>query len=126
MRPLSIIHYPVFGGPHNQALRLAGPLRRLGVKTTVLLPDEPGNAASRLQAAGVDVITVPLHRVRATANPAAHLRFAVRFWPEIDAVRRVIRERRIDLVQIGGLINPHGAIAVHSTVGGHRRKRTSE
>jgi glycosyltransferase involved in cell wall biosynthesis len=111
MNVLFLIHYPVFGGPHNQALRLAGPLLRLGVKTTVLLPDEPGNAASRLQAAGVDVITMPLHRMRATANPAAHLRFAVRFWPEIDAVRRVIRERRIDLVQSGGMINPHGAIA---------------
>jgi len=111
MNVLFLVHYPVFGGPHNQALRLAGPLRRLGVKTTVLLPDEPGNAASRLQAAGVDVITMPLHRMRATANPAAHLRFAARFWPEIHAVRRVIREHRIDLVQIGGLINPHGAIA---------------
>jgi glycosyltransferase involved in cell wall biosynthesis len=111
MNVLFLVHYPVFGGPHNQALRLAGPLRRLGVKTTVLLPDEPGNAALRLQTAGVDVITMPLHRMRATANPAAHLRFAARFWPEIDAVRRVIREHRIDLVQIGGLINPHGAIA---------------
>jgi glycosyltransferase involved in cell wall biosynthesis len=111
MNLLSVIHYPVFGGPHNQALRLAGPLRRLGVKTTVLLPDEPGNAALRLRAAGFDVITMPLHRLRATANPAAHLRFAARFCPEIAAVRRVIRERRIDLVQIGGLINPHGAVA---------------
>ena len=111
MNLLSVIHYPVFGGPHNQALRLAAPLRRLGVKTVVLLPDEPGNAALRLRTAGVDVMTMPLHRMRATANPAAHLRFAARFWPEIDAVRRVIREHRIDLVQIGGLINPHGAIA---------------
>jgi hypothetical protein len=64
MNILFLVHYPVFGGPHNKALRLAGPLRRLGVKTTVLLPDEPGNAAPRLQTASVDVITMPLHRLR--------------------------------------------------------------
>ena len=111
MNLLSIIHYPVFGGPHNQALRLAPALMEHGVHTTVLLPDEPGNAGERLQAAGIDVITMPLHRLRATPDPLTQLRFAVRFWPEVRSIRRLIRERDIDLVQINGLVNPHGAIA---------------
>ncbi|HRC62745.1 MAG TPA: hypothetical protein PLX85_05920, partial [Dehalococcoidia bacterium] len=51
MNLLHVVHYPVFGGPHNQALRLAEPLRRRGWETTVLLPDEPGNAAERLREA---------------------------------------------------------------------------
>lgn len=50
MNLFSALHYPVFGGPHSQALRLAAPLGRLGVRTVVLLPDEPGNAAGRLRA----------------------------------------------------------------------------
>lgn len=111
MRLLYVIHFPIFGGPHNLAHRLAAPLRAEGWDTTVLMPDEPGNAAERLRAGGVDVVTLPLHRVRATANPRVLLRFAASLVPEIQAVRRLIRERGIDLVQIGGLVNPHAAIA---------------
>lgn len=111
MNLLSIIHYPVFGGPHNQALRLAPALMEHGVHTTVLLPDEPGNAGERLRAAGIDVITMPLHRLRATPDPLTQLRFAARFWPEVRAIRQVIRRRPIEIVQINGLVNPHGAIA---------------
>jgi glycosyltransferase involved in cell wall biosynthesis len=111
MNLLSVIHYPVFGGPHNQVLRLAAPLRQAGVEMTVLLPDEPGNAAERLRSAGIDVITMPLHRLRATPHPLAHLRLAASFWPEVQAIRTVVRERDIDIVKINGLVNPHGAIA---------------
>jgi glycosyltransferase involved in cell wall biosynthesis len=111
IKVLSIIHYPVFGGPHNQVLRLAEPLRRAGVEMTVLLPDEPGNAAERLRSAGIDVLTMPLHRLRATAQPLTHLRLAAGFWPEVRAIRTVVRERNIDIVKMNGLVNPHGAIA---------------
>jgi glycosyltransferase involved in cell wall biosynthesis len=108
---LTVIHYPFFGGPHNRALRLAEPLGRAGAETTVLLPDDPGNAAQRLRSAGIDVVTMPLHRLRATLHPFTHLRLAARFWPEVRAIRNLIRERNIDLVQVDGLVNPHGAIA---------------
>ncbi len=111
MHLLSVIHYPIFGGPHNQALRLAPLLERRGVETTVLLPDEPGNALARLREAGVDTVALPLHRLRATSNPATHLSFAAGLWPEVRAIRRLIRERGIDVVQVNGLINPQGAIA---------------
>jgi glycosyltransferase involved in cell wall biosynthesis len=107
---LFVIHYPVFGGPHNQALRLARALARTGVSVTVLVPDG-GNAARRLYAGGVDVVTIPLHRVRATLRPRP-LFDLVRYLPaEIAAIRDVIRERAIDVVQVGGLVNPHAAIA---------------
>jgi glycosyltransferase involved in cell wall biosynthesis len=108
---LFVIHYPVFGGPHNQALLLARSLRRRGVEMTVLLPDEPGNAADRIRAAGVDVVTMPLHRARATLHPAHQLRFVVGMRSEVGAIRRLIRDRAVDVVQIGGLLNPHAAIA---------------
>jgi glycosyltransferase involved in cell wall biosynthesis/ubiquinone/menaquinone biosynthesis C-methylase UbiE/uncharacterized protein YbaR (Trm112 family) len=111
MRALCVIHFPIFGGPHNLVHRLSAPLRAHGWETTVLLPDEPGNAAERLRADGVDVVTMPLHRLRATVNPLVHVRFVAGFVPEVRAIRRLIRERKIDLVQIGGLVNPHAAIA---------------
>jgi len=63
------IHYPFFGGPQDQALRLAGPLAARGVATSVVPPDEPGNAAEHLCAAGLEVVPLPLHRLRAIPDP---------------------------------------------------------
>jgi glycosyltransferase involved in cell wall biosynthesis len=111
MRVLVVIHYPVFGGPHNQALVLARALRGRGVETTVLLPQDSLEAVERFRAANVDVVTIPLHRLRATVNPLRHVPLLAFFWREISTIRRVIREREIDLVQVAGLVNPHSALA---------------
>lgn len=108
---LYVIHYPFFGGPQNQALRTVGPLTGRGVSTVVVLPDESGSAAARLRAAGIDVIEIPLHRLRAIANPVAQGEFLTSMLGEVQALRRLIRERDIDVVQVGGLVNPHAAIA---------------
>jgi glycosyltransferase involved in cell wall biosynthesis len=108
---LHVVHYPVFGGPHNQALRLAAPLRERGWETLVLLPDERGNAATRLREGGVEVVTLPLHRLRATSNLSTQLRFASGFRAEVSSIRELIRTRRIELVVVTGLTNPHAAIA---------------
>jgi glycosyltransferase involved in cell wall biosynthesis len=111
MNVLVVIHYPVFGGPHNQALLLARLLTRKGVSMTVVLPSAPGNAVERLQEAGIDVVTVRLNRLRASFNPGLQLRFFGSFPRDVLALRNVIRARNIDLVQVGGLVNPHAAIA---------------
>jgi glycosyltransferase involved in cell wall biosynthesis len=111
MRVLVVIHYPVFGGPHNQAVVLARPLDVRGVETTVLLPRDSADAVERFRAASVDVLTIPLHRLRATFNPVRHLPLFAFFRREIKTIRHVIRDRGIDLVQIAGLVNPHAAFA---------------
>lgn len=111
MNVLVVIHYPVFGGPHNQALLLSRSLARHGVEMSVLLPDEPGNAVDRLRAAGVEVMVMPLHRLRATADPAHQLRFLAGMRREVGAIRELIGDKAIDVVQLGGLVNPHAAIA---------------
>jgi len=108
---LAIIHYPVFGGPHNRLLSLAPVLAKRGVSTTVVLPDEPGNAPERMRAAGLEVIEMPLRRVRARLDPRFHLAFARDLHTDVRALRTLIRERDIDLVLVGGLVNPHGALA---------------
>ena len=110
-RCLFVIHYPVFGGPHNQALRLAPTLRSLGWETIVLIPDQPGNAAERLRAADIPTLEASLGRLRASADPRHHLRFVSGFPHEVRLIRSLIRELQIDLVLLGGLVNPHGAIA---------------
>lgn len=110
-RLLVVVHYPTFGGPHNRALQLAPYLRECGWHTTVLLPNERGNAVDRLRENGVDVVLLSLGRARATKNALAHARYFLGFWPQVESIRRLIRERRIDVVLVGGLINPHGAVA---------------
>ncbi len=108
---LMVIHYPFFGGPHNQALRLSGPLHDMGIDTTVVMPTGPGNAAERLGAAGIAVEQVNLHRLRARFDPRVHLAFLLGFLQDVRVLRRVIRERSIDVVEVNGLVNPQAAIA---------------
>jgi glycosyltransferase involved in cell wall biosynthesis len=108
---LYVIHYPFFGGPHNIALRLAAPLAEQGWNLSVLLPEEPGNAAQRLRDANVDVIQMPLHRVRAKINPMFAIRTLGGGAGDISRIRQVIRDRGIDLVALTGLVNPQAAIA---------------
>ncbi len=111
---LFVIHHAVFGGPHNQALRLAGPLRERGYETIVLLPDMPGDAPERLRSAGIAVEQMPLHTLRARPDPILQARFALGFLPEMLAIRDRIRKLGIDIVQVGGLVNPHAALAARA------------
>jgi glycosyltransferase involved in cell wall biosynthesis len=111
MNVLSVIHYPVFGGPHSEARVLAPILERRGWDMLVLLPDERGNAVEMLRSAGLEVITMPLRRLRRTLNPAEHLRSGFAFRREVQAIQSLIRDRGIDLVQASGLVNIHAAVA---------------
>jgi glycosyltransferase involved in cell wall biosynthesis/SAM-dependent methyltransferase len=77
----------------------------------VLLPEERGNAAERLKAAGVAVVQMPLQRLRARPNPWLQLRFGLGLLREVAQIRQLIRQSGIDLVLVGGLVNPHAAIA---------------
>ena len=110
-RILFVSHHPVFGGPHNQALRLSAPLERLGWRTTVALTDEPGNSRERLEAGGVEVITLRLHRIRDPRDARAMITTAGLLGPETWALRRLIHSEDIDLVIVPGLENLHGALA---------------
>jgi len=111
MRILSVIHYPIFGGPHNRNLRLAPVLARRGFNIKVLLPDDPGNAIERLEKEGATVLVRPLHRLRATVNPIPWTLFIAGFFPEVWMIRKLIRQKEIDVVLINGLVNPHAAMA---------------
>jgi hypothetical protein len=112
MRLLFLIHQPYFAGPHNHALRLAKILAANGVETTVLLPDEPGDAAGRLRSADIRVITYPSSRPRCTGSrTVAHLSYLLALPRNIQFVRKVIREYEIDLVQVEDVFHPHGLIA---------------
>lgn len=108
---LAILHHSVFGGPHNQLLRLAAPLASRGWETVVILPKDEGNAADRLRGAGIRVIQAPLHRPRKTIHLKPNTDWVLGFLPEIQSLRRIIREERADVVQVAGPMYLQGAIA---------------
>lgn len=110
-RALYVIHYPVFGGPHNQALVLDAPMRDRGWETSVVVPDEEGNAFRRLAEGGVDVATMPLHRVRARLDPRLHAKYLTGMRSDVRRLRKVIRDTGADVVVVGGLVNPQAPIA---------------
>src|SRR5262249_15027630 len=85
-----------------------------GWDTTVLVPDEPGTAADRLRRGGVDVVQLPLHRVRARPDPRLQARFLLRLGHEVRAIAALRAARRIELVRVRGLLNPPGARAARA------------
>jgi glycosyltransferase involved in cell wall biosynthesis len=111
MKVLSVVHSPFFGGPHNEVLRLKDPLARRGWEIEIAIPDEPGSAAARLEEAGLTVHSLPLSRLRASLDPRLLLRFGRDFRPTVRGLEEVIGRTGADVVQIGGLVNPHAALA---------------
>jgi glycosyltransferase involved in cell wall biosynthesis len=108
---LCVAHSPLFGGPHNKTINLAEPLRRRGWETVIAIPDEPGTAAQRLRAAQIELEELPLTRVRASVDPRLQLRFLRSFPRGVRALEQAIERHGADVVQIGGLVNPHAAFA---------------
>jgi glycosyltransferase involved in cell wall biosynthesis len=104
-----IEHHPVFGGPHNRAVRLAAPLAALGWRTVAIVPAEPGSAQDRLRAAGVTTEALALHRLRRA--PSSMLPLLASFPFDVARIRAVLRSANVDVVVVVGLENPHGAVA---------------
>lgn len=106
---LCVVHSPLYGGPHNEALRLDEAMRHRGWETVIAIPDEPGTAAQRLRASGIALEELPLGRLR--ADPRLLPRFVSSFRPTVRAIEQAIERAGASLVQIGGLVNPHAALA---------------
>lgn len=110
-RVLHVFHYPLFGGPHNEVLRIVHPLAERGYESAVLLPSEPGSAADRLRAGGIEVVQAPYYRMRTSRNLGLQARFAAGFAGDVGRIADVVRKQGADIVVGAGLINPQAALA---------------
>jgi glycosyltransferase involved in cell wall biosynthesis len=106
-----VIPGPVFGGAHNQLIRLAPGLESDGIETVALIPPEADDAARRIEAAGVEVVRAETSRLRGTAGPLAAAHSLIGLPADVRRLRRVISEQRPDLVQVHGVINVSPGIA---------------
>lgn len=111
IRVLSIIHSPFFGGPHNQVLRLAGPLQARGFSSLAVVPDEPGNAFDRLHDGGIDVVRLPLGRLRARFDWRVQRESLRMLSGDVSRLGQLIRREEVDLVVVHGSVNLQGALA---------------
>jgi len=111
LKALAVIHYPVFGGPPNRYTKIGPLLAAAGIELTMLTTDQPGDAAARLREAGLDVVSQRLGRFRSGRAHGANARMLASLPRDVAAIRRLLRERSIDVVMVNGLVNPHAAIA---------------
>jgi len=93
------------------ALQVAQGLRRKSVETMVVIPRGDPAFRTLLGEAEVAYRELDLVRPRMTWNPGAHLRFLVRFWPNVKDLRRLIQETHASIVHTNGLMNLQAALA---------------
>ena len=110
-RVVSVIHGPVFGGAHNQLVRLDPLLRDEGFETVAVVPPEAEEAARRIEAAGIEVIRLPLSSFRLVRDPRRTLVAGAEARRNIGALRQLVRRECADIVQVHGVINLHAGIA---------------
>ncbi len=107
MRILAVLHFPEFGGPHNQLARLGTPLEAREWTLVTVLPE--GVGTDRLRTAGGRVRNLSLGRVRAVPSFAVQARMLGRLPLDLLQLARVFRAERPDVVQLSSLMNPHAA-----------------
>jgi glycosyltransferase involved in cell wall biosynthesis len=117
MRVLRFLPSGVYGGPHNEVAELHRRFRDAGVSQIAVIPDEAGDAAIRLNQAGVEVRIMTTWRPRRTRSFRFWLAAPFRAASDVWKVKKLVETGRIDLVICSG-----GAlqIAVGARLGGVR------
>ena len=113
-RVLNVLIDERVGGPPLRVLQVAQCLREHGFETHVVTPKGDPRFARLLDEAGVPHHELKLVRPRDTLNPLPQIRFAALFWPNVIALRRLIREHAINIVHINGLMNLQAAMAARA------------
>jgi glycosyltransferase involved in cell wall biosynthesis len=111
MRVLNVLFDERIGGPQLRVLQVARRLKEKGFETIVVMPEGDKTFGSMLEEARIPYHKLKLVRLRQTANLSIHAEFLTRFWRNVAQLRRIIRERGIEVVHTNGLMNVQGAIA---------------
>ena len=108
-RVLMILYNPGLGGPGRIARSLAASLKSR-MQISVVAPSA-GKTAAALQSEGIPVDFVPRERLRATWNPAPHVKYLLRFPGTVAGYRRMIRRAQPDLVHVDHFMNLPALVA---------------
>jgi len=104
-RILNVLYDERIGGPQLRVLQVARQLRNRGLETVVVMPKGDPAFGLLLKQAQIPFHEIDLVRLRDTRNPVVHARFLAGFWPNVMALRRLIRAHHIEVVHTNGLMN---------------------
>jgi glycosyltransferase involved in cell wall biosynthesis len=106
---VAVVASELYAGPHNIVAHWARRLREHGYRTVCVLPDEPGNAADLLRAAGATVR--PEHFSRIRRDPRLAVQWLLHAVPDVLRLRDVFLEEDADVVVVMRSIDVAPAIA---------------
>lgn len=98
------------GGSDVCLLRLVHALDKRMYQPLVVLPGD-GPLVGSLRAAGARVVFTPMIQLRAVRSLSYQARYAMRFWPTVWRLVRLIRRERVKLVHSNSLYVSYGAWA---------------
>ncbi len=108
---LNVLFEERIGGPQLRVLRVAEQAQCHGFRTIVAIPRGDPGYANLLAESGIPCEQMDLVRLRDTKNLPTHARFAALWWPNVKALRMLIRKHRVDVVHTNGLLHLQAAIA---------------
>lgn len=98
MKTVAIVNHSAYGGGAEQGMiDIASCLDPEEYQVLAVLP-ERGDLAERLEGTGAEVITVPLKRLKKTANPFTLAGYLCTFAGVVPKLARIFRERDVDIV----------------------------
>jgi glycosyltransferase involved in cell wall biosynthesis len=97
------------GGPQLRVLQIARRLKSF--ETIVIIPKGDPKYAALLKQSQIPYREIDLVRLRYSRNPLVHGKFLAKFWPNVAALRRLIREHQVKIVHTNGLRHLQAAIA---------------
>lgn len=105
---------PRMGGPQLRILAVAKALLPLGIRSTILLPEGPAPFRAYLEAAGLEVRQLPLHRFRQSPDPRLFVPPFAKLLPETRGLVRILDAVGADVIHTHGLYQLHGVLAAAS------------
>ncbi|MEM7029538.1 MAG: glycosyltransferase family 4 protein [Chloroflexota bacterium] len=109
MKVANIIETNQFGGPQVRILGVANILKKEGIQTVVICPNNADIFVQKLAQADIPCFAIPLHRI--TKHLPHLLAFIFFFLPELFNLIRIIKQQNIDVVHCNGSWQIKGILA---------------
>lgn len=111
LRILNSMIDPRVGGPQLRSLAVAKRLRKKGVETEFLLPDGDDEFVERARTQGFEVHRPGLSRIQPPKKILGNIKYITRYPLAVHRIRRIIRDRSIDVVHANMSLNFDGSVA---------------
>ena len=110
LKVINVLEEGRFGGPQRRIIEVAKGLKKYGVETTVIFPQDDSEQFQKLlQEHNIDFLPIPLHRL--TKNPKHLMKYVFYFFYEIFLLIRLLKKKKPDLVHTNGSWQVKGIIA---------------